>query len=196
MNEHDDLHLALGPVAAALTRLGVAFYVGGSVASTAWGEFRATNDVDLVSALREEHAQPLADELGEAYYTDVESIVEATRRRSSFNLIHLATMLKVDVFVQKERPYDLEAMRRRVEQPMGTEAGALRVAFATPEDVILSKLAWYRLGGGVSERQWRDVLGVMRIRSGELDLAYLHEWAGKLSVSDLLDRALGEAGLA
>jgi hypothetical protein len=62
--------------------------------------------------------------------------------------------------------------------------------FASPEDTVLAKLEWYRMGGEASERQWRDILGVLKTRAGELDLAYLHQWAGELQVSDLLARAL------
>jgi hypothetical protein len=196
VSESDALEVALGPVVAALRRLGVPFYVGGSVASTAWGEFRATNDVDVVATMREEQAQPLAEDLGDAYYADVESMVDAVRRRSSFNLIHLPTMLKVDVFVPKDRPYDAEAMRRRVEQPLGTDPGALRVEFASAEDIVLAKLDWFQRGGRVSERQWRDILGVIRVQASALDVPYLRRWAPELGVTDLLALALAEAGVA
>jgi hypothetical protein len=70
----------------------------------------------------------------------------------------------------------------------------LSAKFASPEDTVLAKLEWYRLGGEVSERQWRDVLGVLRARGSQLDLEYMRKWAGELHVGDLLERGLQEAG--
>jgi hypothetical protein len=64
------------------------------------------------------------------------------------------------------------------------------VPVKSPEDTLLRKLAWYRLGGEVSERQWNDVLGVLRAQGARLDLAHLHAWGETLGVADLLARAL------
>jgi len=97
----NDIELALMPVARALDALSVPYRVGGSVASSALGVARTTLDVDIVADLAEEHAASLAAELGEAYYVDADMIREAVRLRESFNLIHLATLMKIDVFVRK-----------------------------------------------------------------------------------------------
>jgi len=178
----------------ALEALGVPYLIGGSLASAVHGVLRATMDTDLVADLRLEHAEPLARALGGTFYVDAESIREAVLHESSFNLIHLETMFKVDVFVVKKRPFHRSQMERRIAQVIATDPE--RTAYvATAEDTILAKLEWYRMGGGVSERQWRDVLGVMKVQADRLDLPYLRQWAAQLNVLDLLERALTEAGI-
>ncbi|TRZ89227.1 hypothetical protein D4R89_06395 [bacterium] len=177
----------------ALDALGVPYLIGGSLASAVHGVLRATLDTDLVADLRLEHAEPLARALGGTFYVDAESIREAVLHQRSFNVIHLETMFKVDVFVVKKWPFHHSQMERRLAQVIATDPD--RTAYvATAEDTILAKLEWYRAGGDVSERQWRDVLGVMKVQADRLDLAYLRKWAAQLDVSDLLERAIKEAG--
>ena len=195
VSAQDELLDALMPVVEAFDMLGVAWYVGGSVASGAFGEFRATNDVDVVADLRPPHAEPLVASLGEAYYADLEAIRSAIRRRASFNAVHFATMLKIDVFVPKGRAYDQEALRRRVTRQASTDPDAANLHLASAEDVVLAKLDWYRQGDGASERQWNDVQGVLRVQATALDVAYLRRWSAELGVHELLERALAEAGL-
>ncbi len=101
-------------------------------------------------------------------------------------------MFKVDVFIPRPRPF-LQSQLARAQKQTFTFETEVSARFASPEDTILSKLEWYRLGGEVSDRQWRDILGVLKTRAGELDLAYLRHWARELEVSDLLERALSEA---
>jgi hypothetical protein len=119
--------------------------------------------------------------------------MEAIQRHSSFNIIHRETMFKVDVFIPAPRPF-LRSQLSRVQVQTFTFEAPVSARFASPEDTILSKLEWYRMGGEISDRQWRDILGVLKTRSGGLDFNYLREWAVELKVSDLLDRALNEAG--
>ena len=177
----------------ALDALGVPYLIGGSLASAVHGVLRATLDTDLVADLRLEHAEPLARALGGTFYVDAESIREAVLHQRSFNVIHLETMFKVDVFVVKNRPFHHSQMERRMAQVIATDPD--RTAYvATAEDTILAKLEWYRMGGDVSEQQWRDVLGVMKVQADRLDLAYLRQWAAQLNISDLLERAIKEAG--
>jgi hypothetical protein len=177
----------------ALDALGVPYLIGGSLASAVHGVLRATLDTDLVADLRLEHAEPLARALGGTFYVDAESIREAVLHQRSFNVIHLETMFKVDVFVVKKRPFHHSQMERRTAQVIATDPD--RTAYvATAEDTILAKLEWYRTDGDVSERQWRDVLGVMKVQADRLDLAYLRQWAAQLNISDLLERAIKEAG--
>lgn len=190
MNE--DLRAALAPVADALEALGVEYRVGGSVASSALGVGRSTLDIDLVAALPARHVDAFVQHLGDAYYVDGDMIRDAIRRRSSFNVIHLATMMKIDVFILKERAFDLEAFARVTCSPLDENHDRV-FPLTTAEDIILHKLEWFRLGGGVSERQWEDVLGVFRIQGGALDLGYLDRWARELGVDDLLARARTEA---
>jgi len=167
---------------------------GGSVASSVTGVARATLDVDLVAALSLEHAEPLAAALSQHYYVDVEMIQHAVRRCGSFNVIHLATMFKIDVFVLEDTPFGRANMHRRVALDM--PEGGCRLYFCAPEDIVLHKLLWYRAGGEVSDRQWYDLQGVLRLQAQNLDLSYLQQWAAELSIAALLRRALDEAGLA
>ncbi len=175
-----------------LERLGVPYLIGGSLASTLYGMVRTTQDADIVADLQLIHLQPLVTALQDEFYTDEEMMVDAIQRNSSFNIIHRATMFKVDVFIPRPRPFLQSQLARAQTQTFIFET-EVSARFASPEDTILSKLEWYRLGGEVSGRQWRDILGVLKTRAGELDLAYLRQWARQLEVSDLLQRALSEA---
>ncbi len=190
-----DLFGALEPVIEAFEALGIRYRIGGSVASSAYGIARATLDVDLVADLKENHVRPLVDLLREGYYIDEDRVRDAVARRSSFNIVHLGSMIKVDVFVLTSRPYDQAAFARaRLEKLVENESGREHY-LTTPEDVILNKLDWYRQGGEVSERHWNDVLGVLKVQQASLDLPYLRHWAAMLGVTDLLLRALADAGI-
>ncbi len=189
-----DVLKALLPVVEALEKLGIAYQIGGSVASSVYGVPRTTMDIDLVANLRPEHVRPLVDLLKDQYYLSPEAIHEALRRRSSFNLIHLETMVKVDVFILRPEPYEQEAFRRSRRDTV-VEESAREFFLSSPEDVILHKLAWFRMGGEVSERQWSDVMGVIRVQADVLDFAYLRQWATALGLADLLEQAIREASL-
>jgi hypothetical protein len=175
-----------------LDRLTIPYVLGGSFASAAHGLMRATLDADVVADLRIAHAAPLARALGDAFYADVEAMQDAIRHRSSFNLIHLDTAFKIDVFVARPRPFDQAQLARRQAYELGSSAED-RVYVLSPEDVVLAKLEWYRKGGEVSERQWHDVLGVLRVQGARLDRDYMEDMATTLGVADLLARALGAA---
>jgi hypothetical protein len=172
--------------------LGISYLVGGSLASSIHGKPRSTDDVDLVATIRRGHVDALVRAWGDDYYADSEMIREAIDRRSSFNIIHLATMLKVDVFVPGDDPFSAEEMARARPVRVGDDPGA-ELVLASPEDTVLQKLRWYRLGGEVSERQWRDVLGVLQVAGPKLDHAYVRHWAPRLRIEDLLERAIAES---
>jgi hypothetical protein len=175
----------------ALEQVGAVYVIGGSLASTIHGVVRTTLDTDIVTDLSLQHAQPFADLLAGAFYLDIDTIRRAIHRCSSFNVIHLATMFKVDIFVSKGRPFDQQQLERRQQWIADPDSGRT-IYVATPEDTILAKLAWYRLGREISDRQWRDILGVLAVQGHRLDFAYMSRWAATLDVSDLLERALGE----
>lgn len=186
---------ALNPVIDAFEALGIVYYIGGSVGSSAYGIPRTTVDVDLVAILKAAQINPLYKLLQEAYYIDPGMVEQAIQRQSSFNIVHLPTMIKVDVFVVKSRPFDQAAFRRIRRERLEDSMGGREYSLASPEDIILNKLEWYRQGGEVSERQWTDVLGVLKVQSKSLDRAYLLRWAAQLGVADLLKRSLADAGM-
>lgn len=175
-----------------LERLGIRYAVGGSLASSLHGVMRSTLDVDIVADMHLEHIQPMITALSKEFYADDEMMRNAIEHCSSFNLIHYETAFKVDIFIQKPRSFDQMQLERRRTSVIATDPEQ-SVYVTSPEDVILSKLEWYRMGGEVSDRQWRDILGVLKTRAGELELDYLHKWANELKVSDLLERALKES---
>jgi hypothetical protein len=179
-------------VARALDELGVPYFLGGSLASTLHGEPRFTRDADLVAELQPRHAEPLAQALAGTFYADAESIHRAIARKGSFNIIHLATAFKVDIFVSKLRPFDHSSFARR--EPAQGEGYDIWISSA--EDTLLAKLDWFREGHEVSDQQWRDILAILTVQEDHLDQEYLRTWADALGVRDLLDRALGETGLS
>lgn len=173
-------------------KLGVPYLIAGSLASTLYGMVRTTQDSDVVAEMRLEHLQVFVSALQDEFYIDEEMITDAIQRNSSFNIIHRETMFKVDIFLPSPRPF-LQAQLERAERQTFSFEAEISAKFASPEDTILSKLEWFRMGGEVSDRQWRDIIGVLKTRAGELDLEYLRRWAAELHVSDLLERALGQA---
>ncbi|MCC6605658.1 MAG: hypothetical protein IT327_20795 [Anaerolineae bacterium] len=172
-----------------LESLNIPYLIGGSFASTAYGRIRTTQDVDIVTDLTAEQVPPFLTAVQQDFYADEQMMLSAIERRSHFNLIHLETMFKVDIFVPKKRPFDQEQLARRVKRPLDKE-GANTAYFASAEDTILAKFEWYRLGGEQSERQWLDILSILTLQKTNLDHAYLQKWAEALQVEDLLNRAL------
>jgi len=179
-------------VADALHALGVPFFIGGSLASSVHGIARPSLDAAVVAALEPEHVDPLVTRLAEAYYIPIERLRTAAAAHTSCNLIHLATMFKIDLFVSKGRPFDRQAAERARPQAIDEAPDAPRFPIASPEDTVLAKLEWFRLGGETSERQWWDVIGILKVTE-DADCHYLQRWAGSLGVSDLLERALADA---
>ena len=175
-----------------LEKLGIPYVIGGSLASTLYGMVRTTQDSDIVTEMRAEHIQSFVAALRDEFFVDEEMIAESIQRNSSFNIIHRETMFKVDVFIPRPRPF-LQSQLARAQKQTFTFETEVSAKFASPEDTILSKLEWYRMGGEVSDRQWRDILGVLKTRAGELDLEYLRKWSNELKVSDLLERTLNES---
>lgn len=172
-----------------LERLGTRYVIGGSFASSLYGIPRATQDVDIVADLKESDAQSFAEQLTGDFYVDLDMITDAIRLGRPFNVIHLETMFKADIFAMEDEPWSREEMARaHTEQLIGPD-GPFRVRFASPEDTLIHKLRWYRSGGESSDRQWADILGVLRVQGAGLDVAYLDRWAAHFEIEDLLMRA-------
>jgi hypothetical protein len=191
MDENLTVTLAMAGI---LDELGVRWFLGGSLASSVHGIPRATLDADIVADLRPLHVTPLLKALGEDWYAEEQSIRQAIDGRSSFNLIHFGTAMKVDVFVPKLRRFETGQFLRAQRTPIA-EGSEIEIPVCSPEDIIAVKLEWFRLGEELSERQWGDILGVLRINAKHLDLDGLRASATELGVVDLLIKALIEVGL-
>ena len=175
-----------------LDELAIPYVIGGSYASSARGLARATMAVDILAAMRPEHAEAFASKLESEFYADAQAIRRAAMTRRRFNVIHEETAFKVDVFVAKPGTFDDQQLQRRLLEIV--DEGQQRTAYvATAEDIILAKLRWYRLTNDTSEKQWNDVRGVIEVQGEKLDTMYLREWAQSLGVSDLLERVFAEA---
>lgn len=189
MHDLDEYEVALR-VAAALDELGIVYTLGGSLASSLQGEPRATNDVDFAVRIEEHHVAGLIERLGPDFVIDAEALRTAIRSRRAYQLYFLPFVLKIDFFMRGATPFDQSEFARRVHVPIGERGGLYA---ASPEDNLLRKLVWFHEGGEVSDRQWRDILGILRVSTTELDRSYLAHWAEQLTVTDLLTRALNQA---
>lgn len=183
-----------------LLPLNIPYVVGGSVASSLLGENRSTQDLDLVIDLESRTAQRLIDAMSGEFYISESAVTEAIAksktapRESSFNAIYLPSMEKADIFVMSsDDPFCASVMSRRQLYPVSglQEEG---IYIYSPEDIVLQKLSWYKLTPGGSQKQWRDVLGVLKVKLGRLDVAYINQWARSLQLTDLLDEALVQSG--
>ena len=190
----DDIIGVTIEIARALDECGIDYSVGGSLASGFSGEPRFTLDVDVAVALRPAQVDPLVARLRPAFYADVDAIARAVRHHSSVNLIHLETNIKVDLFVVGDDEAGAMQLRRHQPRQLTEDPGSV-VFFHSHEDILLQKLRWFRAGGEVSDRQWRDALAIARVRGDSLDGDYLARQARALGVTDLLDRLRQASGL-
>lgn len=190
----DDALTVTARVAGLLERLDVPCAVVGSLASSFHGMPRSTQAADVVAALEAHHVESLVALLAGDFYVDDERARQAVAQHRSFNVIHLATMFKVDLFVPGDGAFARSelARRERVELALGN-GRMVELWLASAEDALLHKLYWYRLGGQGSERQRRDVIGVMQVQGSSLDDEYLERWARELAVTDLLELARAES---
>jgi len=192
----DPIYLAR-KVAVLLESLSISYYIGGSVASSLQGEIRFTEDLDLVVNIQTNQVQSILNIFSKDFYISEIAIDDAMRgRTSSFNIIDLETTEKADIFVMRSDAFAISKMeRKQLYIPVNrTEADAIYLC--SPEDTILQKLVWYRMTKNESQRQWRDVLGVLKLQGDRLDFDYLQKWGVELSLSDLLETAYTESGLS
>ncbi len=182
----DPLDIAL-LVARALEAVGAEYFVGGSVASSLQGDPRSTNDIDFVVSLPLGRVAALCTELGSDFEIDPEQLRDAVRRASSANAFYLPHITKIDFFGRGYEPYDEAEFSRRLRRQVRTSGETLIIK--APEDTVLRKLLWYRAGGEVSDKQWRDIVSVLRVSRDQIDRAYLETWAARLGIAALLERA-------
>ncbi|MCA8976554.1 MAG: hypothetical protein KDC98_17670 [Planctomycetes bacterium] len=176
-----------------LEGLGVRYVLGGSLASVVFGEPRATLDVDIAADLTEQSVRPFLEAIAQDYFVDEARAIDEARSRGSFQLVHRASMIRVDMFVPAWTGLHLWKWRHRRRVAIGTDGSSLDVT--GPEAIVVQKLVWFREGGEVSDRQWRDVLGVLKCQGDDFDLVAAREQAVACAVADLLDRAAIEAGV-
>jgi hypothetical protein len=190
--------LANGPldialrVVAVLDGLGIPYVLGGSLASSLVGEPRATADVDVAIRIAEEDVAPLVRAVESEFYVSEAAALDAVRRHASFNLVHLETVQKVDLFVLGDELLDRRQLEGRT-RVLVSEDPPRELWVGSAEDQILRKLSWYRAGGEVSDRQWRDVIGILAVQRDRLEMETLRAVASDLDLSELLERALAEA---
>lgn len=175
-------------IAELLEELAIPYHVGGSVASSAHGMYRASADIDFVIDPTAEQLEALATRLDGEFYVSRSAIAEALAERGKFNAIHEATSFKIDFFLKGHAPFDAEELRGSIRLAIGDGAGRT-VLIKSPEDTMLRKLDWFRRGGEASERQWNDVLAMLTAGRGRFDEAHLDHWADELGVSHMLERA-------
>ena len=178
-------------MAATFDELGVAYALGGSMASSLLGEPRSTVDVDMAVRLDPASGSELLDRVRAAFYVPEDSARTAILTHSSFNLVDTASSLKVDLFVLGDGLLDRMQLERRVLIPVPGAPSGIWVTSA--EDLVLRKLDWFRRGGSVSDRQWRDVVGILRVHGDALDRVYLEASARQLDLDDELADALHQA---
>lgn len=168
----------------------VPYMVVGSLASSAHGKVRGTNDVDVVIAIKADELPALIREFEKDLYADLNMALEALRHETLFNFVDFSRGLKVDLIPLKQHPFDrMQFSRRRLAKISTSQAWT-----ASPEDTLLSKLRWAKLGD--SERQYWDAVGIAGVQENTLDIPYLRKWAVELNVKDLLDKLFEEVGLS
>ncbi|MGD0221485.1 MAG: hypothetical protein ABSF71_04045 [Terriglobia bacterium] len=172
-----------------LEELRIPYMVSGSAASSFHAFVRTTQDGDLVVDLGLDQVERFAAAFAPEFYLDRASIHRSVQMGGSFNLIHFESSLKIDFFPLQKRRFSLQEFSRRQPRLLLNESIAPAYV-ATAEDTILSKLEWFRAGGEVSENQWKDVVGILKVQADSLDLNYLKQWARELRVEDLLEKAL------
>lgn len=167
-------------------RYNISYFVTGSVASMAYGEPRLTNDIDIVADLNNEHIKDILISFSSPdFYVSENMIKEAIIHRSQFNIIHPASGLKVDVIIRKKTQFD-ESRFTRIRRIQAGET--YQANFASPEDIIIKKLDYYRMGS--SEKHLRDITGILKISGDDIDSDYIVSWAKKLDLEDIWNAVL------
>jgi len=191
MSEPEEF-LVLKQLTDVLDDLEIDYAIGGSIASSLYGKVRFTQDADITVVAFTGKAEQLYNVLRENFYISKDAMYQAISNRSSFNIIHLKSAFKLDIFIQKDDDFHRQLFLRRKKIKLG-ESIQHFFDIVSAEDIILLKLQWYQSAGCVSERQWLDVLGVLAVQATSLDMKYLKSYSEKLGLSDILQKAIDEA---
>lgn len=169
-----------------LNNINIPYMLTGSMASNFYSIPRTTHDIDFVVIFSFGDIEKLLQNFNQKrYYLDEEMIKEAIINKDTFNLIDSHTGLKIDFWILKDDEYHQTCFKRRIKHNIL----GLETYISTAEDVILSKLQWCKLSGG-SELQFKDAVGVYEIQKKNLDMDYIKNWAGKISVQELLEKLI------
>jgi hypothetical protein len=187
-----DLPLSvLSQVTVILEQQNISYALVGSFASSIHGMYRSTADIDILADIHTDQIRPLFEVLQNSFYVDEFAMRDAVAQGRSFNAIHFDSVFKVDIFIARADEFALAQLSRRQLRKISPEKDET-LYVASAEDTVLAKLRWYRAGHETSNTQWNDVLGVLGASASSLDLEYLHTWASKLGIEDLLKKALDD----
>lgn len=191
MNDPQDL-LTLKKLTDVLDKLSILYAIAGSIASSLYGTPRFTADADITVEPFTSKAEQLHQLLKDDFYISKHAMHQALNSHGSFNIVHLQTAFKIDIFIQRDNDFDRQLLSRSKKLKL-IESSDKLFSFVSPEDIILLKLKWYSDSGSVSEHQWFDIIGVLNLQHGSLDFDYLHSWATSLGLNDLLQKAISES---
>lgn len=191
--QEPDLLMAMIPVIEVFEQLSVRYYLSGSIACSVYGFPRGAQDIDFVADMQIENVSPFVELLRGSYTINEQALHDAIQKRSVFSLLHVSSLMKVDVFLPHSLPFDSLVLQRSQQLPL--LEGYHPLWIASPEDIVLMRLEWYRSSGATADDQWNDILGVLKVQAQNLDLAYLRDKANTLKVSDPLEQALIDSGI-
>lgn len=171
-----------------LEHLDIPYMIGGSVAAIAYGEPRLTLDMDVVIDLTPKQAHLLAKSFGPEYYVSLESIIDAITNQGHFNIIQSECGIKIDFYILKQDEYNRGQFQRRKRESFDKNRQAI---FSSPEDIILKKLEWYKMGK--SQKHLTDIAGIIKVSRDKINFDYIDKWASQIGVADIWQRLkLGE----
>lgn len=186
-----DLAVSLGEI---LDNLNIPYYLGGGLASSFWGERRQTEDADIAVILKPDKVEQLITALSTEFYVSENAIDDAMRGfTNTFNVIHTASVIKADIYPLQQNDFELSAMSRRIQVQLFSTNQTIYII--SPEDIILQKLRWYKIADNYFQKQWRDILGVLKARRKILDFDYLRLWSDLLKLTPEMEKALDETNL-
>lgn len=193
MLQKPDVLAVLQSLSEIFIELEMSYYIGGSLASSLYGMQQLTQDIDIIANLSLLQVPKLVAYLNRDYHFDEQAIRRATQMHTAFSILHLDTLLKVDIIAPQSRLFEQQANRKIQWHILDPHYQPFPLS--SPEDLILIKLEQHKEAGILPDDQWNDILGVLKVQATNLDLAYLEKWATNLGIADILMQAYVDAGL-